>query len=187
MGRFSYSPLIAHSGGVQGSAQESQELWISWVSPGYVVILHCSRAALSGSNVCFRRASQVSCALLLQMSSTGFLQIPISFHPESTRKNGVSGCSFLRVSKTTAFACQHTLWVRDSVIQPGQLVSSNIFWSAGTSTSPKGSSSMHTDHPEPTLRKLVFQQHRRGCFIANQSQVHKRTIISGEESQHFSF
>lgn len=86
MGRFPYFPLIALSGGVQGSAQEPQELWISWVSTGYMVILHCSRASLSESKVCFRRASQVSCVLLPHMSSTGFLQIPISFHSESTRE-----------------------------------------------------------------------------------------------------
>ena len=68
MGRYFYS-LLAHSGGAQGSVQEPRGLWVSWVSPGSVAALCCSRAAssgspenLTGSNVCFRRASQVSCA-----------------------------------------------------------------------------------------------------------------------------
>lgn len=157
-------------------------------SPGYVV------TALLQSCVIWKQlgtlgASQVSSALLPQMSSTGFLQIPISLHPKSTRgKWGVR--LFIFEGDQNHIFCmsaQHILWSRDSVIQPGHLGSSSIFWSAGTPASPKGSPSMYIAYPEPTFNKLVFQQHRRCYFTANQNQACERTIISGEESQHFSF
>lgn len=119
-----------------------------WVSPGYLVTALLQSCPVWRSNVCFRRALHVSSALLAQMSSTGFLQMPTSFHTESTREEWGVRLLIFEGFQNHSFCI---LWIRDSVIQPGQLVSSNIFWSAGTSTSPKGSPSVCIDHPEPTF------------------------------------
>lgn len=90
--------LLDHSGGAQGSAQEPQGLWISWVSPGSVAPPHCSGAASSGSpenltanNVFASEKLHGSPVLLPRVSTTGFLLMPISFHPETTRGKLVMG------------------------------------------------------------------------------------------------
>lgn len=93
--------------------------------------------------------------LLPKESTTGFLLIPISFYPETTRGKWVIGQLCLSISKTTTFAHQHILQIRESMIQPHQLVSSHIFWSVGKSTTPKGSPSVRTDHAETTFNKLT--------------------------------
>lgn len=90
--------LSYHSDGAQGLAQEPQGLWISWVSPGSVAALCCSGTASSGSpesparNYAFALGKlHRSPVLLPRVSIAGFLLIPITFHPGTTKGKWVIG------------------------------------------------------------------------------------------------
>lgn len=156
--KFSYF-LFVHLDGAQGRRNHGR-LWVSWVSP--VATLHCSRAAssgspenLTGSNACFRRASQVSCS-----SAKGeHHRFPANTHPISPGNyQGKIGHCTIHVwpfpnlcFPDHTLACQHFLQARDSAIQSGQLACSHTFWSAGKSTTPR----VHSDHPEITFNELT--------------------------------
>ena len=130
-----------------------QALWQLWVAPELprLEALKTWLEAMFALGELHR-----SPVLLPRASTTGFLLIPSHSTQKLPGENRSSDSSCLSISKTTAFACQHILQIRDSLIQPGQLVSSHIFWSAGKPTTPKGSPSVYTDHPETTFNKLTF-------------------------------
>lgn len=124
--------------------------------------------------------------LLPRVSTTGFLLIPISFHPKTTRGKQVIG------QFTFEHFQNHGLGTSACPADRG-LGYSQVDWWAYTFSDLqanlshwKGAYLYTLVIPKHLTDLLLFLQHRRCYFIKNQSQKPNRTNISGEESHHFS-
>lgn len=192
---FSYC-LLDHSGGAQGSAQEPQGLWISWVSLGSVAPPHCSGAASSGSpenltinSVFALEKLHRSPTLLPRVSTTGFLLIPILFHPETTREKLVMGPFVFKSFHNHSLgmsACPADGGLCDSPMLTGELPHFLIF----RKITPKGRQSVYADHPEkntppfnnltsiPATQKMLLHYKIRARGPTEQTFLVKNLIIS---------